>query len=78
MIKIITIFEITTFNKIIEIIKIVEQAGNVLGQAGTYFIQDLSHKIDYTSLIVLIEWSNFALYTIKLQLEMIEIWPKIS
>ena len=23
-----------------------------------------------------IEWTNFALYTIKIQLEMVEIWPK--
>ena len=44
MIKIITIFEITTFNKIIEIIKIVEQAGNVLGQAQLKWNWNLLHS----------------------------------
>ena len=42
--------------------------GSAQTGTGTYFIQDLLHNIYYTSQIVLNEWSNFALYTIKIQL----------
>ena len=55
-------------------------AGPSSAQTGTghlfYFIHDMWHQL-IKQVIVLVEWTDFSQYTVKIRLEMVEIWLKI-